>query len=106
MNRILLTGYVAGPPSRAAVTAPIPAPTVLLLSVPRHGTDATDWIGVTVIGSAADVAAGLPVGTPVAIEGYLHSTSPPGGWHRLEVLATALTTDPPFDPSDSPEVQT
>lgn len=107
MNNVTLIGHLAGAPSHTASASDSPPRAFLAVAVPRRGTTATDWIGVTVLGPQAVAASRLADGALVAVEGYLHTTLPAGGAPQTEVVATHLhqldtpnpaprTLSPPF----------
>lgn len=109
MNHVTLIGHLAGAPSHTASAGDSLPRAFLTVAVPRRGTTATDWIGVTVVGPQAVAAGRLPDGALVAIEGYLHTTRPAGGAPRNEVVASYLhqlappTPAPRFVPPPSKE---
>jgi len=89
MNLVSLIGHLVGDPTHAARQGDVPR-TFLTLGVARRGTTATDWIGVTVIGSAAEPVSRLPAGALVAVEAFLHATTAADGTPQLDVVATTV----------------
>lgn len=91
MNHVSLAGQLAHAPSYTAPADDAPARAALTVGVPRRGSITVDWIGVTAVGDQADaVADAAPAaGAVVAVEGYLHTTSPAGdGRYQLDLVAT------------------
>ncbi len=90
MNHLSLVGQLADAPSYTGPDDDRPARAAFTVGVPRRGSTAVDWIGVTAVGVPADaVAAAHPgAGAVVAVDGYLHATSPAGdGRYQLDVVA-------------------
>jgi len=105
MNRVSLVGHLTDAPSHAAAVGERPAPTAFSIDVPRRGSSAVDWIGVTAIAAqaVAVAGAGLHAGAAGAVESYLHTTSPAGdGRYQLEVVATHVQ---PLAPARTPNRQ-
>ena len=96
-------GQLADAPSYTRLGDDGPARAAFTVGVPRRGSTAVDWIGVTAVGAPADaVAAADPgAGAVFAVEAYLHATSPAGdGRYQLDVVAIHLQV---LSPSPKPE---
>lgn len=89
MNVVSLIGHLAGDPKRTAQQGDVPR-TFFTLGVARRGTTATDWIGVTVIGPAAEPVSRVPAGALVAVEAFLHATTAADGTPQLDVVAATV----------------
>lgn len=89
MNLVCLIGHLVGDPSHSARQG-VASRTFFTLGVARRGTTATDWIGITVIGPAAEPVSRLPAGALVAVEAFLHATTAADGTHQLDVVATTV----------------
>ena len=105
MNHVSLVGHLAETPSYTAPVGERPARAAFIIGVPRRGSITVDWIGVTAIGDQAEAlrAAGLTAAAALAVEGYLHATSPAGdGRYQLEVVAIHVH---PLAPARTPKPQ-
>ena len=90
MNHLTLVGQLADAPTYTRPEDGGPARTAFTIGVPRRGSTAVDWVGVTAVGAPAHAvtAADPGAGAVVAVEGYLHATSPGGdGRYQLDVVA-------------------
>ena len=90
MNHLSLVGQLADAPTYTRPDDDGPARTAFTVGVPRRGSTAVDWIGVTAVGAPAHAVttADPAAGAVVAVEGYLHATSPAGdGRYQLDVVA-------------------
>ena len=107
MNHLSLVGQLADAPTYTRPENNGPARAAFTVGVPRRGSTAVDWIGVTAVGAPADAltAADPGVGAAVAVEGYLHATSPAGdGRYQLDVVAIHVHVLSPGRKAQSQEV--